>query len=269
MADVLTIEGDQKAEVVSEVAGVELTADEQDSLQLGESMHQEQEALLAGKYKDAEELESAYIELQKKLGEKGSETSEDAGDTESSQQEETEEETKETKKDSAEVNVLDQLWDETNNGEVSKDLIKKLKKSDPNDIAKMHLEYRKNNQPKQITEKEASQLKNIAGGEEGYTEMVQWAEQNLNEQEVKMFDAVMEKGDPLAAFFAIRSLAYRWEDSRGVDGRVVTGTAPRQNVDQYESQAQVIKDMSDPRYDKDPAYRNKIMKKLERSNVNF
>ncbi|BCV04374.1 MAG: hypothetical protein CM15mV84_450 [uncultured marine virus] len=29
--------------------------------------------------------------------------------------------------------------------------------------------------------------------------MIDWAQKSLNEQEVKMFDAVMERGDPLAA----------------------------------------------------------------------
>ena len=61
------------AEVMSmipeENAPGELNADEQDSLQVGEQMQQDQEQMLAGKYKNAQELESAYLELQKKLGE--------------------------------------------------------------------------------------------------------------------------------------------------------------------------------------------------------
>ena len=54
----------------------ELNADEQESLQIGEEMEQQQEQRLAGKYKSAEELEAAYLELQKKLGENSSEPSE-------------------------------------------------------------------------------------------------------------------------------------------------------------------------------------------------
>ena len=269
MADILTIEGDQKAEIVSEVSGVQLTEDEQDSLQVGESMHKEQESLLAGKYKDAEELESAYIELQKKLGEKGFETSEDAGDTKPSQQKETEKETKETEKDSSEVNVLDQLWNERSNGEVSKEVLDRLENTKPSDLAKMYVDYRNESQPRPFSETEVKELQNITGGESGYKDMLKWAESNLADKDISMFDEIMGRGDPLAAYFAVRSLAYRWEDSRGVDGRMITGTAPKQNTDQYESQAQVIKDMSDPRYENDPAYRNKIMRKLERSNVQF
>ena len=46
----------------------ELNSDEQESLAIGEEMANDQETMLAGKYKNAEELEAAYIELQKKLG---------------------------------------------------------------------------------------------------------------------------------------------------------------------------------------------------------
>ena len=135
----------------------------------------------------------------------------------------------------------------------------------------MHLRYRQQvEQSKpQITEQQVTELKNVAGGEKQYTEMLQWAQGNLAEQEIKMFDAVMERGDPLGAFFAVRSLAYRYQDAQGYDGKMVTGTAPRSDGDQFQSQAEVVQAMSDPRYDRDPAFRQKIMKKLERSNVEF
>tara|TARA_Y100000401_G_scaffold110758_1_gene108288 strand:+ start:154 stop:372 length:219 start_codon:yes stop_codon:yes gene_type:complete len=60
-------------ETTTETIESNLTPEEQDSLAVGEKLQGEQEALLAGKYKDAAELEKAYIELQKKLGENGEE----------------------------------------------------------------------------------------------------------------------------------------------------------------------------------------------------
>ena len=60
MAETLTVNTDDTSP--------ELTSEEQDSLQLGEQMAKDQGELLAGKYKNAEDLEKAYIELQKKLG---------------------------------------------------------------------------------------------------------------------------------------------------------------------------------------------------------
>ena len=62
-----------------------LSSEEKDSLEVGEKLVAEQESLLAGKYKNAEELEKAYIELQQKLG------SDDKGESEPEQTEETEE----------------------------------------------------------------------------------------------------------------------------------------------------------------------------------
>ena len=53
----------------SEAKEGELTEEEQNSLEVGEKMAEQQEQMLAGKFKTAEDLEQGYIELQKKLGE--------------------------------------------------------------------------------------------------------------------------------------------------------------------------------------------------------
>ena len=45
-----------------------LTEEEQNSLEVGEQLVEAQEQLLAGKYKSAEDLEAAYLSLQRKLG---------------------------------------------------------------------------------------------------------------------------------------------------------------------------------------------------------
>ena len=54
MAETLTVDPTPDTEVV-ESGGVQLTADEQDSLAVGEQIVEQQNQLLAGKYKDAEE----------------------------------------------------------------------------------------------------------------------------------------------------------------------------------------------------------------------
>ena len=174
--------------------------------------------------------------------------------------------------DTSKDGILDQLWDEANKDEYSKETLEELSKLDSVDIADMHLRYRQqveDSRPAQITESQAQDLKNVAGGDQQYGEMLQWAKENLNPQEVEMFDMVIDRGDPLAAFFAVRSLAYRYQDSQGREGKMVTGTAPRGDGSQFTSQAEVVEAMSDPRYDRDPAFRQKIMKKLERSDINF
>ena len=269
MAETLTFENQTETTTMEN-----LNADEQDSLKVGEAMVEEQEQLLAGKYKDAQQLEKAYVELQKKLGDKGDGDSTEAGDTEDSYEDESEEGYKDEEEadvDTSEDGFLDTLWEEAQ-GEYSEETLEKISKMDAVDIADMHLRYRQqveDSRPPEITEQQVTELKDVAGGEEQYSEMLQWAKDTLNPQEIQMFDTVMERGDPLAAFFAVRSLAYRYQDSLGRDGKMITGTAPRGDGSQFESQAEVVEAMSDPRYDRDPAFRQKIMKKLERSDINF
>ena len=72
-----------------------LTAEEQDSLQVGEALAEEQGKLLAGKYENAEQLEQAYVELQKKLGENDG-VSQEEGQGDENQEVEAKEETEET-----------------------------------------------------------------------------------------------------------------------------------------------------------------------------
>ena len=275
MAETLTFENTEEATTLEN-----LNADEQDSLQVGEAMQEAQDNLLAGKYKDAQELEKAYVELQKKLGEQGSGDSSKAGDSEDNEQVESKEdseETKETEENTQEFGILDDLWDQatSESGEYSKETLDKLSKLSTNDLAKLHLEWRRDAatkyvpKPPDFTEQNVKELKNIAGGEAKYNDMMKWAQGSLSEQEISMFDQVMEEGNPLSAFFAVKALAYRYNDEQGYQGKMLTGNAPKTSGTQFRSQAEVVQAMSDPRYERDPAYRMEIMEKLERSNINF
>ena len=254
MAETLTMESN-----VEKTSVENLSAEEQDSLKVGEQMQEAQDQLLAGKYKNAEELEKGYLELQQKLS--SNQPAEEA------QPEQTEE--------SAEPTVLDRIWEEsTKSDEFSPELTEEISKMSSTELANMYLDYRQANEgaepARDFSKDEIQQLQGVVGGQENYTNMIDWAQKSLNEQEVNMFDAVMAKGDPLAAFFAVRSLAYAYNDAVGYDGNVVQGKAPKQNTDQFRSQQELISAMSDARYENDPAYRQDVMDKLQRSpNVNF
>ncbi len=272
MAETLTFEN------TTETTSIEnLNAEEQDSLQVGEQMQQDQEQLLAGKYKDAQELEQAYVELQKKLGEKGTEDTEPTNESEIQESEEVQDKETESE-ETVGAGILDTLWEESvsGKGEFSKETLDELSKLNTGQLAGEFLKWRSEAQnkyvPKQqdFTESDVKVLKDVAGGDKEYNSMLQWANQNLNPKEIEMFDKVMERGDPLAAFFAVRSLAYRYQDKSGFEGKMVTGKAPKSSGgDVFKSQAEVVRAMGDPRYDEDPAYRQEIQDKLERSNINF
>ena len=245
----------------------EFTQEEMDSLKVGEEMESQQEQLLAGKYKSAEDLESAYIELQKKLGEPKEEVS---NETEETVSEETTEESKEEEPKDKESSVLDSLWEQRDNKDgFSDDVLKELASTNPGELAKEYLKYRQANQPQALTDENISQLMESAGGEEKYNTIVGWAKNNLSDQEQKMYDTVVDRGDPLACYFALQALMGRYNDAVGTDGRMLTGKPPSSAGDVFKSQQELVKAQSDPRYHDDPAYRQAIMDKLERSNINF
>ena len=251
----------------SETQEGELTEEEQNSLEVGEKMAEQQEQMLAGKFKTAEDLEQGYIELQKKLGEpKEEETAEPEEKPEAK-----EEEVKDDKEDEIDTAFLDTLWDEAQD-KFTDDTLEKLGKMDAREVAQMHLKYRADNpapQKEELSEQNITDLKGVVGGDAPYNKMMQWATQNLTENEVKMYDAVMDQGNPLAAYFAVQALSGRMKDAQGVDGELLTGKAPVNEGSKFKSQAQVVKAMNDDRYEKDPAYRQEIYDKLERSNLNF
>ena len=198
----------------------EFTADEQDSLAVGERMQAEQSQLLAGKYEDAEQLEKAYLELQGKLGQP--------------QQEVQEEEVEDT----GEEEVEDTGEEEEEEG------------------------Y-------ELTDGDIEAIYQMVGGEQEYNNMINWAGENLSNMEIQMFDHVMDLGDPYAVFFAVRSLGNSYLQAVGSDGELLTGTAASNPVDSFRSQAEVVQAMEDPRYDRDPAYRQDVFEKLDRSNISF
>ena len=250
-----------------------LTPDEQDSLQVGEAMEEQQEQMLAGKYKNAQELENAYIELEKKLGKKSEGDSEEETSDEPEAEAETDEKSDDTPDSFA---FLEDLYEQASSekGEISKEMVSKLNDMSKQDIIKNFLQFRADAATKyqpipDMSETDVKELKGLVGGDANYSNMLQWAQSNLTEQEINMFDSVMGRGDVASAFFAVNSLAQRYNDRVGYDGKMLTGNAPKGSQDTYRSQAEMVAAMSDPKYDKDPAYRRDVMEKVARSDMKF
>ncbi len=120
-----------------------------------------------------------------------------------------------------------------------------------------------------LSEEQADQLFEMVGGKQAYKSMLDWAGQSLSKEEVKMYDSVMADGNPNAIFFAVQALNSKYTDAVGKEGQLLTGKGSNQKNDSFRSQAELVKAMSDPRYDKDPAYRSDIMRKLENSDISF
>ena len=245
-----------------------LTADEQDSLAVGEKLVAEQEGLLAGKYKDAQELEKAYVELQKKLG---SNESEDVEQTS-----ETEDETEETSLSDG-ASLISSANDEyyANDGKLSEETLEKFSGMSSKELVEAYLEvqntdaFKNQGDVADLSEADINNVKNFAGGEAQYDNIIAWANTNLDAQSQEAFDSIVNTGSVDAIKIAVSGLKSQYEAANGYEGKMYTGKAPKGNTDVFRSQAELVAAMSDKRYDRDPAYRQDIIEKLDRSNLDF
>ena len=281
MAETLTVDTTPQTETVIDESGSTegLTPDEQDSLQVGEQIQEQQEQLYAGKYKSAEELEKAYGELQKKLGEKGDEDSKEAGDSEPAESEETTEEAEETSQPSAAAELITSASEEyaNNDGKLSPETLEKFSSMSSQELVEAYMKVQSSlpqgdllDNTGDISDATVNEIKNYAGGEKSYSDMVQWASENLESGAVEAFDSIVNTGSVDAIKLAVNGLKAQYQNAVGFEGTMVTGKAPVQEKDVYRSQAELVAAMSDRRYDNDPAYRQDVIAKLERSdNLTF
>ena len=246
-----------------------LTADEQDSLAVGEKIVEGQEQLLAGKYKDAAELEKAYVELQKKLG--SNESQEDVEQTSA-----TEDETEETSLSDG-ASLISSANDEyyANDGKLSEETLEKFSGMSSKELVEAYLEvqnsdaFKKQGEVADLSEADINNVKNFAGGEAQYDNLITWADSNLDAKAKEAFDSIVNTGSVDAIKIAVSGLKSQYEAANGYEGKMYTGKAPKGNTDVFRSQAELVAAMNDKRYDRDPAYRQDVIEKLDRSNLDF
>lgn len=233
----------------------------------------ENEARFAGKYKSAEELEKAYLELQRKLGEKG--TADDQEEVSEEPQEGEEEVSDADQTEEVDEDISDALQalvdasNEFNDGGLSDDTIEKLAQLDSRTLVETWADYIKSQreqvQQAQLTEEQAASIRDAVGGAENYQEMLGWAAENLSPDEIAAYDGVMNGGDYGAMYWAAQGLKSRFASEAGYEGARYTGARAPKAEPGFRSQAELARAISDPRYKDDPAYRIDVQEKLARS----
>ena len=199
MAETNTFTVDTTPETVTSVEN--LTEEEQDSLKVGEELVEQQEQLLAGKYKDAKELEKAYVELQKKLGDKDTDTAS------------AEEQPEDTPKMSEGATLITDASKEyfDNGNKLSDETLAKFSSLSSQDLIKAYMEVQAT-QPQQtapptdISAAEINQIKNSAGGEKAYANIVNWAKSNITSEQLTAFNEVVNSGSVQAIQLAVSGL---------------------------------------------------------------
>ena len=242
----------------SQADAPELNADEQESLAIGEEMQAADDQLLAGKYKSVEELEKGYLEAQKMLSDRS----------------DVQETVEEQPSESSPTDYLNAAASEYGEkGELSEETMNQLTSMSSEDLIAAYINTQTNQQQQtqgaQLTDSQVQSIKQSVGGDQKYDALVGWAGENLDSSSIDAFDSLVESGNAKAIELAVAGLYSMYEAQNGSDGQMISGKAPISNGETFRSQAEVVEAMSDPRYDRDPAYRDEVIAKLERSNDFF
>jgi hypothetical protein len=242
--------------------------------------------LLAGKYKSVEDLEKAYKELQTKLSrgesadpapEDSSATDDDDGESESEEEDKPEGNARELygdfiggKFEEAGIDFQDMnvRWQQTGTLE-SGDYDQLAEAGFNRDMVDAYLsglQY-KQTQDTALSVKEVASIKESLGGEAEYNKMIQWAGTNLSADEIEGFNQIINTQPMAAVKMAITGLHARYSAVEGREPKLIGGRAPKGSTDKFESTAQLVAAMSDPKYSTDPAYQRKVQEKLSRSSI--
>ena len=110
-------------------------------------------------------------------------------------------------------------------------------------------------------------IKAEVGGDESYTEIVTWAKDALNPQEIAAFNKTVNSNDLEAVKLAVTGLKARHDAVNGTDPKLISGKAGTDSGGGYNSWAQVTAAMKDARYENDPAFRSEVQDKISKSKL--
>ena len=185
----------------------EFTEEEQDSLRVADELGEQENELLAGKYQNAEELEEAYLNLQKKLG---------SSDEDDDEVEDTTLDEDEYPEEVAEgVDLITQASEEfyENDGAISEETMDRFTEMSSTDLVEAYMAIRERNPDidrggysEDLSDAEMNQVYNSAGGEAEYNNLTTWAAQNLDESKMDAFNDIIDRGNATSIQIAVAGL---------------------------------------------------------------
>lgn len=192
---------------------------------------------LPEKFKQPEELASAYMELEKRLS---------SGSTPFN------------------VEALEPFSKEFHeNGDISEESVQKIVAMGlPEPVVRAYVDGQK-----AMMESQTNSVMQAVGGEAQYQAMTEWASNNIPEAEIDAFNSIIESGNIPSIKMAVEGLKARYEKSTGTQGRLIQGEVSGPSGGAFRSIAEIVEAMKDPRYARDPAYRKDVESRVALSNA--
>lgn len=262
---------------------------QQEQQELNSEPEQQDEQLLAGKFKSTEELEKAYLEAQKLISQRGQQPPAEEQSPAPKPQDYTPElgkqlygDTVATAIEAAAINPLEMAEKVYAGEDVSSYVDALVEKGGlPRSVVETYLQGvapAKGASPATpdgsaagLSEADVVELKTMVGGEQQFQQLSQWAAANLDPQELADYNAAVDSGNKAAARFALRQLQVRAAGGSQEPQLIGGGTAVKTDVFDTDQQAVDARSKrgKDGKflYESDPKYRQWYDKTLARSNV--
>ena len=117
--------------------------------------------------------------------------------------------------------------------------------------------------PEQAAEIRESMFKQV-GGEDRYKAVAGWASTNLPQERLTSFNQALESGNQSQIINQLKGLQYDHMMATGYEPRLARGTSAAQSsAVPFESEAQVVAAMNDPRYQNGPRMDPSYIKEVE------
>lgn len=245
------------------------------------------EVLLAGKFKTQADLENAYKELEKKLGQsKPQQPDQQQQQEQTDTGEESEDKTKEGENE-GDPDPLVEIYGETvgnalkeagvdaakvqsefdETGTLSDESFEQFAKAGyPKEMVEAYMRglQQSNDQTVAITETQIGQIKQVAGGDEGYEKMTEWMGANLSDEDLNKFNETINTGDFNAVLSAVSEMNNRFKTEMGTEGKLLGGKTPAADGG-YANEAEYLEAVAKPEYKTSQAYRDQVRAKLAKS----
>jgi len=212
---------------------------------------------LPEKFKSVEDLAKSYQELEKKLGDSQPKETEISKDINSDL------DIAEKAVETAGLNMDTLASEYAEKGELDVKSYEALEKAGiPKDYVNQFIEGQK-----AIADQQATSIKNMVGGADAYTEMSNWAAENMSEEEKTAYNTAVNSKDLETAKLAVVGLKAKFERANGNEPNLLEGKGTVSGEKGYASWAEVTRAMGDERYSKDPAYQALVKEKLANSDL--
>jgi len=269
-------------EMIRKFDSKEVTDESEDTTSGEEKQAEEQSEdrpdWLPSKFKTPEDLAKAYKDLQRRMSspseektQKEDNSGEDEGEGDKSDKDESEDQKteggEEEAREAAENAGLD--FDDLSarfqeNGQLEDADYEALEKSGiPRHMVDAYIEGQM-----ALAERVVQETYDLVGGEEEYTKMATWAQENLPAEELEAFNRVVNTGQPNEVRLAIRGIHSQYRSATGSRPKLMKGrAASASGSEPFRSTKELTTAMSDERYKTDAGYRKQVQERLAKSNV--